>query len=88
VHRAAFKTSVQALMLLQQVLLPGMGGKDATPETESRETRFYRALYEKLRAPEVRACGAEVRAGGCLGTLMVVGVPHGRCCPRPAPCCS
>lgn len=56
VHGENFKTSVQALMLLQQMV----GGQSQAPkqqgtqaEASGLEARFYRAVYDKLRAPEV-----------------------------------
>ena len=53
VHQGNFKTAVQALMLLQQVA-GSQGGKDPV------ETRFYRALYERLKAPELLSTATPV----------------------------
>lgn len=65
VHQGSFKTAVQALMLLHQVVAGGGGGKKApgvaaassssssSGEGSSVEGRFYRVLYEKIKAPEL-----------------------------------
>lgn len=63
VHQSSFKTSVQALMLLHQVVA-GQGPSSSTKPNQQLgkgdgatraglEARFYRALYDKLKAPEV-----------------------------------
>ena len=56
VHTTSFNTSIQALMLLYQALSRSiLAGTTSGPNID----RFYRALYDKLLAPELLQSGAK-----------------------------